>query len=159
MPFAALDLHKRQIEAATFDDAGQLVHRQRLDTSREALLAFAQKHLSPQHHVALEATFNTWAIVDLLQPFVASVTVSNPLLTRAIASAKIKTDKIDVTVLAHLLRLGYLPSVWIPDPATHQLRRQTTERASLSHDSTRLKNRIHAVLALRWTPTVRHESK
>lgn len=149
MPFAALDLHKREIEAATFTDAGQLVHRQRLATSREAILAFAQKHLSPQHHVALEATFNTWDIVDLLQPLVASITVSNPLLTRAIAHAKIKTDKIDVTVLAHLLRLGYLPAVWIPDPATRQLRRQTTERACLSHDSIRLKNRIHAVLAQR----------
>lgn len=146
MPFAALDLHKREIEAATFDDAGQLLLRQRFPGTREAILAFAQKHLSPQYHVAVDATFNTWAVVDLLQPLVASITVSNPLLTRAIASAKIKTDKIDVTVLAHLLRTGYLPLVWIPDPATRELRKQTTERACLTHDRTRLKNRIHAVL-------------
>lgn len=146
MPFAALDLHKREIEAATFDDAGQLLHRRRFPGTREAILAFAQTYLSPHHHVAVEATFNTWAVVDLLTPLVASITVSNPLLTRAIASAKIKTDKIDVTVLAHLLRLGYLPPVWIPDSATRELRKQTAERASLTHDRTRLKNRIHAVL-------------
>lgn len=146
MPFAALDLHKREIEAATFDDAGSLTLRLRFPATREGLLAFAQKHLSKQHHLAMEATFNTWAIAGLLAPFVASLTVSNPLLTKAIAHAKIKTDKVDVTVLAHLLRLGYLPSVWIPDPATRELRRQTTERACLTHDRTRLKNRIHAIL-------------
>jgi transposase len=146
MPFAALDLHKREIEAATFDDAGQLVERRRFPATAAALRLFAEQCLSPQHHLALEATFNTWAIVDLLRPLVGSVTVSNPLLTRAIASAKIKTDKIDVTVLAHLLRLGYLPEVWAPDPATRELRRQTTERACLTADRTRLKNRIHGLL-------------
>jgi transposase len=146
MPFAALDLHKKEIEAGVFDDAGQLTLRQRFPATREAITQFAQRHLSRAHKVVVEATFNTWAIVDLLQPLVHSVTVGNPLLTRAIAHAKVKTDKIDVTVLAHLLRLDYLPSVWIPDPATRQLRLQTTERAALTHDRTRLKNRIHSVL-------------
>lgn len=149
MPFTALDLHKREIEAGTLNDAGQLTFRQRFPATREAILAFAQKHLSKSHHLVVEATFNTWAVVELLRPFVASITVSNPVLTKAIAFAKIKTDKVDVLTLAHLLRLGYLPSVWIPDPATQELRRQTTERANLTHDRTRLKNRIHAILNAR----------
>lgn len=146
MPFAALDLHKREIEAATFDDAGRLTARQRFPATGEAILSFAQRYLTTQHKLVVEATFNTWAIVELLQPLVASVTVSNPLLTRAIAQAKVKTDKIDTTVLAHLLRLDYLPSVWIPDSATRQLRLLTAERAALTRDRTRLKNRIHGTL-------------
>lgn len=81
----------------------------------------------------MEATFNTWAVADLLQPHVRSLTVSNPLLTRAIAQAKIKTDKIDARVLGHLLRLDYLPPVWMPDPETRRLRSETTERAALTH--------------------------
>lgn len=149
MPFAALDLHRREIEAATFDDAGHLQHRQRFPGTAPALLAFAKAHLTPQHHLVAEATFNTWAVADLLRPLVASFTVSNPLLTKAIAAAKVKTDKVDVTVLAHLLRLDYLPTVWTPDSATRELRRQTTERANLTNDRTRLKNRIHAVLLQR----------
>jgi transposase len=146
MPFAALDLHKQDIEAALVDDTGSLTKRLRFPATCQAISAFTQKHLSPQHSVAMEATFNTWAVVNLIQPHVESVTVSNPLLTRAIAQAKVKTDKIDALVLAHLLRLGYLPSVWIPDEQTRQLRLQTTERSSLSADRTRLKNRIHAIL-------------
>jgi hypothetical protein len=100
----------------------------------------------PQHRLALEATFNTWAIVAILQPLVSEVVVSNPLQTRAIAQAKVKTDMIDTDVLAHLLRCNYLPRVWIPAEQTRQLRQQCTERANLSSDRTRLKNRIHAVL-------------
>ena len=146
MPFAALDLHKAEIEAALVDDAGRLTQRLRFPATHQAITAFAQQHLSPQHRVAMEATFNTWAVVDLIRPFVHSVSVGNPLLTRAIAQAKIKTDKIDARVLAHLLRLGYLPEVWIPDEPTRQLRLQTTERSCLTADRTRLKNRIHSIL-------------
>jgi transposase len=146
MPFAGLDLHKKDIEAVILNDAGQITLRHRFPTTRESITDFAQRYLSPLHQVAVEATFNTWAVVAILRPFVHSITVGNPLQTRAIAQAKIKTDKIDAKVLAHLLRLDYLPSVWIPDDDTRNLRLQTTERACLTGDRTRLKNRIHSIL-------------
>jgi len=146
MPFAALDLHKKEIQAATFDDQGNPVYRGRFPATCAALESFARHHLSAAHKVAVEATFNTWAIVSLLQPYVEEVVVSNPMATRAIAQAKVKTDQIDTDVLAHLLRCDYLPRVWIPDEETRRLRHQCTERANLSSDRTRLKNRIHAVL-------------
>jgi transposase len=102
--------------------------------------------------VALEATFHTWAIVAVLDPLVAEVVVSNPLRTKAIAQAKIKTDRVDALVLAQLLRADYLPRVWTPDPATQQLRRLTSRRGALVHDRTRIKNRIHGVLQQRLLP-------
>ena len=146
MPFAALDLHKKVVEAVTLDDDGRVLIRDRFPATRDSILAFARVHLTPQHHLAVEATTNTWAVVDLLRPFVAQVVVSNPLRTRIIAEAKIKTDKVDPTVLAHLLRCGFLPTVWIPEPETRALRHQCTERANLVADRTRIKNRIHSVL-------------
>lgn len=145
MPFAGLDVHKKEIEAVLVDESGQVRLRERLATRREALEEFARRHL--QHcAVALEATTNSWAIVRILQPLVKEVVVSNPLRTRAIASAKIKTDQVDALVLAQLLRSDYLPRVWAPDEETQRLRQQASERANLSADRTRLKNRIHAVL-------------
>ena len=146
MPFAAFDIHLRSVEAVLADDSGSILLRHNFPATREAITSFAQQYLTPDHHLALEATFHTWAIAALLEPFVAEVVVSNPLRTRAIAEAKIKTDRVDATVLVHLLRLDYLPRVWQPDAATRDLRRQTTERAALVSDRTRLKNRIHAVL-------------
>jgi transposase len=48
----------------------------------------------------LEATPNTWAIVDLLERRVGRAVVSNALRQRAIAYTKTKTDRIDATTLA-----------------------------------------------------------
>ncbi len=145
MPYAGLDLHKQFTEAAILDDAGNLIHRERFPTTREDLIRFAKQHLA-DCHLAMEATFNTWSIAGILRPLVKRLTVSNPLRTRAIAQAKIKTDKLDARVIAQLLRLDYLPEVWQPDDDTLHLRRATTERAILTHDRTRIKNRIHSIL-------------
>ena len=146
MPFAALDLHKKIVEAVLLDEHGAPAWRGRFPATRTALENFARAHLTPQHHLALEATTNTWAVIAILEPFVAEVVVSNPLRTRAIASAKIKTDRVDALVLAQLLRSDFLPRVWQPDADTRHRRSVSTERANLVADQTRLKNRVHAVL-------------
>jgi transposase len=145
MPFAGLDLHQKMVEAVIVDDTGRLLVNQRFPATRAALEAFARRHLAGCA-VALEATCNTWPVAAILRPLVGELVISNPMRTRAIAWAKIKTDRIDATVLAQLLRLDYLPRVWQPDDATQALRCRTTERANLVADRTRIKNRIHAVL-------------
>jgi len=147
MTFAGLDLHKKEVEAAVLSEDGRILHRSRFPATRVALEAFAGTHLSQDSTiVALEATTNTWPVAAILQPLVHKVVVSNPLRTKAIACAKIKTDKVDALALAQLVRTGYLPEVWIPDEETRLMRRRSTERAMLSADRTRIKNRIHSVL-------------
>jgi len=146
--YIGLDVHKRQITFCILSAAGQVLARGQIPTTAAAIKAFATAHLQPTDHIALEATTNCWAVVELLEPHVAKVVVSNPLTTRAIAYAKIKTDKIDARVLADLLRCNYLPQVWQPDPQTLRLRRLTHRRAALCADRTAIKNRIHATLAM-----------
>ena len=85
-------------------------------------------------------------IVRLLSPFVGRVVIANPILVRAIAWAKVKTDKIDAAVLAKLHASGFLPEVWMPDEETETRRRVVAERAQLVSQVTRLKNRIQSVL-------------
>src|SRR5581483_2649354 len=92
------------------------------------------------------ATTNTWGVVAILKPFVKEVVVSNPLRTRAIATAKVKTDKVDALVLAQLLRSNYLPRVWEPPQAVEEARAVTGRRAALIADRTAVKNRIQACL-------------
>ncbi len=67
--------------------------------------------------------------------------------TRAIASAKVKTDKIDAKVLAPLGAADFLREVWAPDEVTRALRRRVAHRSSLVCQRTRLRNQVHAVLA------------
>ena len=96
----------------------------------EGVRGFAEK-LGPADAVALEATGNTWAIATVLASRAGRVVVSNPAKTRAIAEAKVKTDKVDARMLAQLLAADYLPTVWRPDPATAALRRQVLRRAHI----------------------------
>ena len=84
--------------------------------------------------------------MEVLERHAGRVVVSNPLRTRAIADAKVKTDTIDATTLAELLAADYLPTVWQPDPATRALRRRVAGRTALVAERTRLRNRISAVL-------------
>jgi transposase len=65
---------------------------------------------------------------------------------KAIAEAKVKTDKVDAAVLAQLLAADFIPEVCAPDEATRALRRQVAHRASLVSQRTALRNRMHGIL-------------
>jgi transposase len=147
MRFVGLDLHKRTIEVCILDATGKVLARHSILCERKVLEAFARNHLEITDRLAVEATTNTWAVAAILHPFVAAVVVGNPLQIKAIAQAKVKTDKIDAEVLANLLRCDFLPDVWEPDPETQRLRQLTGVRSALVADRTRLKNRIHSILA------------
>ena len=144
--FLGLDVHKTVVEVCAIDEAGKTLFRRRIDCTREVLLRFAEE-LTENDWLALEVTTNAWAVADLLEPFVGRVVVSNPMKTKAIAEAKVKTDQVDAEVLAQLLRCDYLPSVWVPDAMTRALRQLTSRRERLVSERTRIKNRIQSVLA------------
>lgn len=115
-----LDLHSAEIQAHVLLADGTALPTTRFVTSASNI-ELLRDELTSQDTVAMEATFNAFTIERRLQPSGACIVVSDPRKTRAIAEAKIKTDKIDARVLAELLRVDYLPTVWLPDPATQQL--------------------------------------
>jgi transposase len=139
-----LDVHREFAQVAIWQ-GGLVIQAGRFATTPEGVRAFAEG-LGPADEVALEATGNTWAIATLLASRAGRVVVSNPAKTRAIAEAKVKTDKVDAEILAQLLAADYLPAVWRPDPATAALRRQVLRRAHIVRQRTRLKNQVHAIL-------------
>src|SRR3954452_6200471 len=139
-----LDVHREFAQVAVWQ-GGLVMQAGRFATTPEGVRAFAEG-LDLSDEVALEATGNTWAIATLLASRAGRVVVSNPVKTRAIAEAKVKTDKVDAEILAQLLAADYLPAVWRPDPATAALRRQVLRRAHIVRQRTRLKNQVHAIL-------------
>jgi transposase len=145
-----LDVHREFAQVAVWED-GRVRHVGRIGTTPEELRLFADS-LAPSDEVAIEATCNTHAIARLLEPRVARVVVSNPQKTRAIAEARVKTDRVDAEVLAQLLAADYLPAVWLPDDETHALRRQVARRAHLVRQRTRLKNQVQSILHRNLVP-------
>jgi transposase len=140
-----LDVHREFAEVAIIGEDGVARAAGQVETTPDALRLFAQS-LAATDEVAIEATVNTFAIAALLDEHVARVVISNPLRTRAIAEAKVKTDKVDARVLAELLRAGYLPGIWRPDEELQALRRLVARRSGIVRERTRLKNQVQAVL-------------
>jgi transposase len=115
-----LDVHREFAQVAVWED-GRVRDAGQVPITGESLSVFADS-LGPEDEVAIEATCNTHAIVRVIRARVARVVVSNPMKTRAIAEAKVKTDKVDAAVLAQLLAADYLPSVWVADEGTQASR-------------------------------------
>jgi len=65
---------------------------------------------------------------------------------RAIAEARIKTDKIDSETLAHLLRTGLIPQAYAPSKDIRAIKRVLRKRMFFVRVRTMLKNRIKALL-------------
>jgi len=83
----------------------------------------------------------------LLQEMEIPVSLSHPLKTKAIASARIKTDKLDAATLAQLLRADLLPRAHLSSPQARLDRELLRHRATLVRLRTAVKNRVHALLA------------
>jgi transposase len=150
MRVIGLDIHRVFAEAVALED-GRLTWLGRIEMRRDRLAAFARS-LTHHDHVVVEATGNAAAVVEVLRPHVGLVVIANPQQVRLIAHAKIKTDRIDASVLARLYASGFLPEVWVPDEQTQALRRQVTRRNQLVRQRTRLKNIVQSILDSHLVP-------
>jgi transposase len=147
--YIGVDLHKAIATFHVLSHDGKTLQTGSFEVNPKAIRRFATEHLLPTDQLAVEVTSNTWAFVRLIKPRVAKIVVGNPMKTKAIAEANIKTDKVDAFVLAQLLRCDYLPSVWVPTPAVEDNRALAARRTALVNQRTAIRNRIHSVLARR----------
>jgi transposase len=150
MRVIGMDIHRSFAQVAILED-GRVERELRVDLVRHRLVGFAET-LGRQDEVVIEATGNSAAVERLMRPYVKRVVVANPRLVRAIAYARVKTDKVDAAVLAKLHASGFLPEVWVPDDETLRRRRRITERMGVLEQSVRLKGRIQAVLHANLIP-------
>ena len=141
----ALDVHRDFCEVAIKEQGGEVRSVGRVRTSVEQLELFARS-LGLDDRVALEATGPANAIARIIEPHVGRVVVANTRRVRAIAEAKVKTDKVDAATLCELLDAGFLPAVWSPDEQTRALRGLLGRRDRLVRSRTRAKNAVHAAL-------------
>jgi transposase len=140
--YLGLDVHKVRTQYCLTDEGGAIVKEGNVATEDVATLADRT-----DLRVVLEATGNWCAVYDPLTARGADVTLAHPARIKAIASAKIKTDKIDARILAHLLRADLIPESWAPPAEVRNLRDLVRLRWSFIAEQTSAKNRIQALLA------------
>lgn len=150
MRIIGMDIHRSFAQVAILED-GEIKQQLRIDLVHHRVVEFA-KTLRLEDEVVVEATGNSAAVERLIRPHVKRVAIANPRLVRAIAYARVKTDKIDASILAKLHASGFLPEVWVADDDTLRRRRQTAERMGVLEQSVRIKGRIQAILHTNLIP-------
>jgi len=145
MLYTGLDLHRSFSYITTMDDKGYIVGQKKLPSNGE-IVDFL-KEFDESMEVAIEATPSWYWLYDCLEDEGFKVKLSHPLKTKAIAYAKVKTDKVDSATLAHLLRSDLLPLSYVPEKPIRLNRELLRYRASLVKVQTGIKNKIHTILA------------
>lgn len=143
MLYCGVDLHKYNSYITVMNEQGQLLKQTKLPNTQ---LKNFFSSLNDKSSVAVESTNNWYYFYELIEDAVNDISLAHPYKTKAIAQAKIKTDKIDSTILAHLLRTNLLPKSYIPPREVRDLREILRYRASLVRLRTQIKNKIHAIL-------------
>ena len=150
--YIGLDLHKNYLQAAVVDERGTLLKQERIPNEDELIERFFDRDLrNNSNEIVIESSSTWYHVYELLSKMDGQnhVVLSNPVKTKAIASAKVKTDKIDALTLANLLRGGYIPESYIPPRHIMDLREMVRYRASLVRARTSVKNKIHAILLMK----------
>ena len=74
------------------------------------------------------------------------VVLANPLKTKAIAWARVKSDEIDARILAHLLRSDLIAESYVPSLELREIRALIRHRLSIVRIRTMVKNKVHALI-------------
>jgi len=146
-----IDLHKRTSYWTLIDGNRRLLYQKNLPTSREGvLLALRETQIEPALAQAAIEPVSQWAWYgDMLKEHGMTVRLANPYKTKLVAAAKLKNDKVDSRILADLLRSDFLPESYYAPKEVRELRELARWRLFLSRLRTRLKNRIHQIMAKR----------
>src|SRR5579884_2051243 len=108
-----VDYHKAYSHIVVQDTSGKMLRSGRVRNDHRSLAGFLSP-FSGNAHAVMEATRNWTVMFDWLDEIVDEVVLAHPLKVKAIAEAKIKTDKIDATILSHLLRADLVPLAHAP---------------------------------------------
>jgi transposase len=144
--YVGIDVYRKRSQLAVIDANGEVLVNRNVPNGVEPILKVIGG-LPPGTPAAFEAAFGTGWLVELLEGYGFEPHLVHPLQCKAIASARLKNDKVDAEILAQLLRADLLPEAWIAPPAVRQLRALLRHRVQLVRLRTLLRNRIHAVLA------------
>lgn len=162
MVYVGMDVHRKRTQVAILQEDGTEVLNRNVPNDPAELGAILGV-LEPGTPAVFEAAYGWGWLADLCDDLQLDAHMAHPLQCKAIASARLKNDKVDARTLAHLLRANLLPEAWIAPPEVRDLRALLRHRARLVRLQSMLKIRIHAILADRgvrvegdlWTKTGR----
>jgi len=145
MYFIGVDHHKQASMMTVVDSEGREVRTGRVPNRRLYVERFVGEFRP--FMAVLEAGRSSYVMVDLLRELGGEVKMANAVQVKAIAHARIKTDKRDSRTLAHLLRAGLIPEVYQREAWNRRAQRVIRMRAFWVRKQTEVMNKVRALLA------------
>jgi transposase len=146
MVYVGMDVHRKRSQVAIVNDDGTERLNRNLKNDRAELMPVLGT-LEPGTPVAFEAAYGWGWVTELLEDLELDAHLAHPLACKAIATARLKNDKVDARTLAQLLRADLLPEGWIAPPEVRGLRSLLRHRSTLVRLRASAMARVHAVLA------------
>ena len=146
MIYVGIDLHRKRSHIAAVDERGVQVLSRRIANDADVFEALIAE-LEDEAKFAPEATYGWEWLAQLLEDRGCELHLAHPLRTKAIASARVKTDAVDARTPAHLVRADLLPEAYIAPRELRDLRDLLRQRVVLTQMRTALKNRVDALMA------------
>jgi transposase len=144
--FVGLDIGKWKCRAAIMNQEGTILQEFTFSNDQEGIQSLTSK-LTLEDRVVMESTGSVWTnLYERLDDRHIHVSLANPLKTKAIASAKIKSDKVDARILAHLLRSNLIAESYVPGKPLREIRALIRHRVAIVKIRTMVKNQIHAIV-------------
>jgi len=150
MPYeteVGMDIHKMYSMFGVVKCDGNVVSYDKVSNDTRLFDRFFSRFAEGTFRVTLEATRGISWVIDYFDRKNIPYIVSNPFLNRAIANVHCKNDKYDARTLADLARSNYIARCYVPTKPIRELRDLIAHRAKLVVITTKLKNKVHDVLA------------
>ena len=146
--YVGIDVHRKRSQVAVVTEDGMVQLNKNVVNGSEPMLRLIGE-LPSGTPVAFEAAFGWSWLVELLEDYGFEAHMVHPLRCKAIASARLKNDKVDAAILAQLLRADLLPEAWIAPGEGPRAPRAAAapDRPAWSGSATQARNLIHAVAA------------
>ena len=145
MYYVGCDLHKFSTYFYVVDSQGKCILNKSIPNEPDLLHKFLSSLPTP-FKLAVEATYNWYFFIDIVASYTKEYYLTNPLYLKAFAKRNKKTDKIDAKLIANILRIGYLPEVYIVNKKTQRDREVLRQRMKVIQDRCRIIFRLKALL-------------
>lgn len=111
--YCGIDLHSNNSVVSVIDETDRVIKEKRLDNNLDQIHAFLQPCQNDIEGVVVESTYNWYWLVDGLMEQGYPLHLANTLAIQQYSGIKHTNDQTDARYLAHLLRLGILPTGFI----------------------------------------------
>ena len=143
MLYAGLDVHKDFVQACWVNRKVEVVREEEFLTNETGLNNL--RSACKGSRCVMESSTACFRVYDALKEGRVKVRVAHPLMVKAIASARIKTDKIDARMLADLEKADLNPESYVPSKETRDERQLVREHCTITEEMTRAKNQSRAL--------------